>query len=434
MASAPIQRLAAQLLDRLYRNAEGRTNKQLDLTQAISSLGRSRQEANPAVALLINRNFINSFGPDIAFLTTHGVATVLTGWSDDIHPPQASGDLAPNPPRKAKPAILTHVDLEGNQDSILLGWHCTVGRAENNTIVIKDQRASKYHAFLRFENGCYVLEDLGSANGTLLNGNYVIDPTPLKYDDEIVIGRTLLLYQGREPVLRPRGPKPESRPKEAIKAALAASSLPELSQDTSDAPQMSAGDVDWPQAAMRLPLQNAWLPPARPEPIPSHSEIPTEVSEHDFEASISTSSSHPPALPGAQSARVDTDPRPLPRASLSEPAIPPNLPNLPSLPANERSLDTDEAQPGSDPLSRLVAIAEALQSAPLDITAIQPEATLAVPRSSSELRLSHPFYQTLRRLKAQLPEDVESRDALLDAIDRLYGHAYVELFLLNDDD
>ena len=91
-------------------------------------------------------------------------------------------------------ATLTHIDLDGQEFVIELQSVCSVGRADGNTIQIGDKRASKNHAEIRYESGQFVLRDLESANGTLVNGEYVVDPILLKHDDEIVIGRTMLLY------------------------------------------------------------------------------------------------------------------------------------------------------------------------------------------------------------------------------------------------
>lgn len=49
----------------------------------------------------------------------------------------------------------------------------TVGRVSDNTIQIEDASVSSYHAELTLRDADYVLRDLGSTNGTRLNGNKV---------------------------------------------------------------------------------------------------------------------------------------------------------------------------------------------------------------------------------------------------------------------
>lgn len=63
----------------------------------------------------------------------------------------------------------------------------TIGRWEGNDVVLTDQEASRRHAQIRREAGRYVVVDLGSKNGTLVNGTPIMGATPLRDGDEIVI-------------------------------------------------------------------------------------------------------------------------------------------------------------------------------------------------------------------------------------------------------
>lgn len=64
----------------------------------------------------------------------------------------------------------------------------TIGRKENNVLVMDDQFVSGQHARVFIKNTDYMLEDLGSTNGTLLNGERIDGKIILKVGDEIVIG------------------------------------------------------------------------------------------------------------------------------------------------------------------------------------------------------------------------------------------------------
>src|SRR4029450_12098007 len=59
----------------------------------------------------------------------------------------------------------------------------TFGRKPDNTVVVASRAASRYHAEVRREDGRYVLVDLDSSNGTLVNGRrikkYVLRPGDL---------------------------------------------------------------------------------------------------------------------------------------------------------------------------------------------------------------------------------------------------------------
>nr|XP_018908428.1 PREDICTED: angiogenic factor with G patch and FHA domains 1 isoform X2 [Bemisia tabaci] len=87
----------------------------------------------------------------------------------------------------------------------------TLGREGDHSILIPDHNVSKYHAKFSFsgenENGNYVLVDLGSKNGTYLNGQRLSvalsesDPFPVEHGSEIQIGSTKLLchvHNGQE--------------------------------------------------------------------------------------------------------------------------------------------------------------------------------------------------------------------------------------------
>lgn len=49
----------------------------------------------------------------------------------------------------------------------------TIGRKEDNSIVLSDQTVSSYHAKISYIDGVFIIEDLGSTNGMYINGNRV---------------------------------------------------------------------------------------------------------------------------------------------------------------------------------------------------------------------------------------------------------------------
>lgn len=64
-----------------------------------------------------------------------------------------------------------------------------------NEIVLNDPRVSSQHAKIRSEKGEYVLYDLGSSNGTFVNGLEVSGPRTLANQDKIQVGETVMLFQ-----------------------------------------------------------------------------------------------------------------------------------------------------------------------------------------------------------------------------------------------
>jgi pSer/pThr/pTyr-binding forkhead associated (FHA) protein len=68
----------------------------------------------------------------------------------------------------------------------------TVGRANDATLVLNDDYASSRHARLFPQNGQWIVEDLGSTNGTYLDRQKVTQPTPVPLGVPIRIGKTVL--------------------------------------------------------------------------------------------------------------------------------------------------------------------------------------------------------------------------------------------------
>jgi len=69
----------------------------------------------------------------------------------------------------------------------------TIGREANNDIVIEDPQISRHHARLTQQGAGYVIEDLGSTNGTFINGQRVLGTRPLSGGDALGLGDTVVL-------------------------------------------------------------------------------------------------------------------------------------------------------------------------------------------------------------------------------------------------
>jgi len=68
----------------------------------------------------------------------------------------------------------------------------SLGRTAANTVVLRDPFVSTHHALLVWREGQWWLEDRGSKNGTILNGEPVTRPTVVSGGDLIGIGRVVL--------------------------------------------------------------------------------------------------------------------------------------------------------------------------------------------------------------------------------------------------
>lgn len=74
------------------------------------------------------------------------------------------------------------------QEHYILNDNITLGRSSKNDIVIKDKFVSKNHLIFLEDNDSYFIEDLGSANGTFVNGVRIEPNNPVKLYDNDKIG------------------------------------------------------------------------------------------------------------------------------------------------------------------------------------------------------------------------------------------------------
>lgn len=67
-----------------------------------------------------------------------------------------------------------------------------MGRSDETDVVLDDPYASEFHLRLVSKEGGMMLHDLGSTNGTYVNGRRVSAPTELKRGDTIQVGKTAM--------------------------------------------------------------------------------------------------------------------------------------------------------------------------------------------------------------------------------------------------
>ena len=72
----------------------------------------------------------------------------------------------------------------------------SIGRREDNSIVLNDQFVSSYHAKIYVKNNDFYLEDLASTNGTFINDSKVEGRVRLKVNDQIRMGSTVFKVIG----------------------------------------------------------------------------------------------------------------------------------------------------------------------------------------------------------------------------------------------
>jgi pSer/pThr/pTyr-binding forkhead associated (FHA) protein len=135
------------------------------------------------------------------------VGVVRTDMSGQSSPPAKQGRKAKQrakPPQAARPAkpprsgratpqqlLVTAGGLAGTSVG-LADQQITIGRANDATLVLDDDYASTRHARLFPQDGQWIVEDLGSTNGTYLDRQKVTQPTPVPLGVPIRIGKTVL--------------------------------------------------------------------------------------------------------------------------------------------------------------------------------------------------------------------------------------------------
>ena len=99
------------------------------------------------------------------------------------------------------PGIMPRLSIhlpDGSEKTIVLPkngeYFARIGRDEHCEIVLPFQSVSGEHALLQFKEGGYVLEDLGSTNGTKINGLTPMGAATLYDGDEIALGDARLRF------------------------------------------------------------------------------------------------------------------------------------------------------------------------------------------------------------------------------------------------
>ncbi|AZM90015.1 MULTISPECIES: FHA domain-containing protein FhaB/FipA [Streptomyces] len=109
---------------------------------------------------------------------------------------QAGRQAAPPQQRQRRGAPTKLVVSEGTLTGTtvaLAGQTITLGRAHDSTIVLDDDYASSRHARIYPDrDGQWIVEDLGSTNGTYLDRTRLTTPTPIPPGAPIRIGKTVI--------------------------------------------------------------------------------------------------------------------------------------------------------------------------------------------------------------------------------------------------
>ena len=106
-------------------------------------------------------------------------------------PKPVAAPKAPRTKERARQLVVTEGELTGTTIE-LDNTVVTIGRDPASTLVISDSYISNHHAQLVPNGTAWVLEDLGSTNGTFIGKTKVTKPRPLPIGTSVRIGTTSL--------------------------------------------------------------------------------------------------------------------------------------------------------------------------------------------------------------------------------------------------
>lgn len=145
--------------------------------------------------------------------------------------------------RKSAAPQLEITQGENTGDKFKLKFDTKLGRERDNDIVLLDAKVSRYHAQITLEGGQWVLSDLNSANGTLVNDIAIAGPVALQSGDRLRVGETELKFTF------PGQPEATSAPPQTLTEPAPAAAMP------SPAPQPVAPA----STARTTPPRLAWI-------------------------------------------------------------------------------------------------------------------------------------------------------------------------------
>ena len=106
-----------------------------------------------------------------------------------------AGRVAEPLEERARTRTQTALLISGGKRLVVGPAGVTVGRSRQCDVMLDDPNVSRTHAEIRPRGGSWVLTDLGSTNGSRLNGRRLDGPEVLKPGDEIELGTSLIKFE-----------------------------------------------------------------------------------------------------------------------------------------------------------------------------------------------------------------------------------------------
>jgi pSer/pThr/pTyr-binding forkhead associated (FHA) protein len=128
-------------------------------------------------------------------LVTLGLSAAFVAYVVLVHDRRGA-----QPARAIEASIPTGIELTvahaGTIKTYRFGRRILVGRAPSADLRLDDPRVSRLHARIEMRDDGVFVEDLGSRNGTQVDGETVTEPRLLAVDDEVTVGGAALVFRG----------------------------------------------------------------------------------------------------------------------------------------------------------------------------------------------------------------------------------------------
>src|SRR5512136_2618740 len=114
------------------------------------------------------------------------------------YPPGAQNPPSGAPQPGGRPPIRLRMQVGSSIGQVytMVGDLLTIGRAQDNDVLLDDPQVSRYHAHLMRHGDEIIIEDLGSTNGTLVNGRRIAGPHVLQPSETIAVGASVFSVEG----------------------------------------------------------------------------------------------------------------------------------------------------------------------------------------------------------------------------------------------
>ena len=177
---------------------------------------------------------------------------------------ERTGVDSPDATRAGRPLKLEVIDgPDAGKVIRLAGVRCVVGRSPECDLSLKDHSASRRHVELVVDDEGVMLRDLGSGNGTRVNGEKATEQR-LVHGDEISLGKTVIRFLDEVAAFQKAQAEAEAAERAEQEAIAAAAAAAEAQDEVTEAkPPPARASLPAPHLTAQVPVA-AWGLPSRP--------------------------------------------------------------------------------------------------------------------------------------------------------------------------